>query len=168
MIQNLRAVHAVIKENAGRRDGPNDAGKGTHRAVFSFRIANTAYSVRLLVFDSSIRLADFCGYPRSAELRGIFTRGHKRAHAGHGRRLLGEIRLSKDEVDLEVIAHEVYHLIDLMRRNNFASEEDGARMCGRLTSAICIELKRIGIKLRPAASELHVQREEDKWRLLPY
>jgi hypothetical protein len=138
------------------------------RIIFLFDLCGVTYAARLVLFPSDCEMATYNHFlHKDWPVRGVFAKGYRFARVGAGRRLMGEVHVAREQVDLEVIVHAVYHLFDYLQRNGHAGETECARAAGQITLAMCRQLHDWGVDVPRVLGELtDVKRAEEPGAVL--
>ena len=80
---------------------------------------------------------------------------------------MGELRLSRDQADLNVIGWVVSRLLDFMQRNWYADANECETLSGQIVGMVCRELTSLGLRVPSMLAPLpHVRTAEEFGRTI--
>jgi hypothetical protein len=138
----------------------------SQRLIYLYRLRGRTLSARLLLLPTAAELTRYCGFDdRIQTLFSHFAVAHIQARAGIGRRLLGEMRLTRQMSDLYSVARLVFNLCDFCERNGHGSQRACSELAGHLGASMREDLVRWGARVLPDRRPFHlVQRAEEGGR----
>jgi hypothetical protein len=135
--------------SAGTKD-KKERKRGVQRAVLYWQVGGTRYAMQVSVYPTALTLFVHRVWPLLArQVRGCFIWFRKRGNL-QGILTIGHLGLCREELDLYLVVHEVYHAIRRLSRLGQHTEEQCAEVAGALAAAIFSELLRNGVALVPS------------------
>ena len=136
-----------------------------HKCVFVFNVHRRKYALKFLLFPRYTYLGA-CDEGNGG-LRGCFVWGPTPRYLA-GALFLGELHLATDVIDMEVIAHEAYHVAHKVWLTQTRSEEDCAELLGLIIAADCHELRSLEHRVPVIIVGENILRCEDRWPGVQY
>jgi hypothetical protein len=135
--------------------------RGVQRRLLYWDVGKKSYALQFSVYPSAVSLFMNLMSPlRYRSVRGCFVWIRKRHVISQGAMVVGHLALCRDRLDVDVVAHEVYHLVRRVSGLGH-TEEQCAEMAGLLVAAVCSELSLDGCALVHALDPSPAVRVED-------
>ena len=124
---------------------------GVQRVVLHWVVASSSYAMEFSLYPTMLTLFLHRVWPsRLTQVRGCFVWCRKGNLTPQGAQRIGHLALCREELDLDLVVHEVYHAVSRVRGLGRHTEEQCATMAGALAAAVCSQLLLDGESLIPS------------------